>query len=107
MEQEAESVVVEVAEAVADSFDLLDHQVGAFGGGVGEAGGVVGEDLGLPGPNGLSQAGELVDVGLVAVAVEPIEPASGQFGRGGSVGLAKQFFGQIRGSDLAGGITDA
>ena len=70
MEQEAESVVVEVAEAVADSFDLFDHQVGAFGGGVGEPGGVVGEDLGLPGPDGFGEAGELVDVGLVAVAVE-------------------------------------
>ncbi len=48
MEQESESIVVEVAEAVADSFDLFDQQVGAFGGGVGESGVVVVEDLGFP-----------------------------------------------------------
>ena len=46
MEQEPGSVVVEDAEAVYDSFDLLDQQVGAFGGGVGEPVGALINDSG-------------------------------------------------------------
>ena len=106
MKQEPEPVVVEVTESAANSFDLFDHQVGAFGGGVGEPGGVVGEDLVVPGPDGFGEAGELVDVGLVAVAVEPGQSPLGRLDRAGGVGLAKEFFGQIRGADFASGITE-
>jgi hypothetical protein len=44
VQEESEPVVVEVTEAVPDSFDLLDQQVHRFGGSVGDAVGVeVGE----------------------------------------------------------------
>jgi hypothetical protein len=39
-QQEPKSIVVEVPEPEAEALDVLDHQVGALGGGVGEPGGV-------------------------------------------------------------------
>ena len=45
MKQQAQPVVAEVAEAMADPLDLLDEQVHGLGGAVGAAaGGVEGED---------------------------------------------------------------
>ena len=53
VEQDAEAVVVEGAEAVAASLDLLDAQVQALGGAVAGAGVVVGQDLAPPRLEGL------------------------------------------------------
>ena len=40
MEEEAEPVVLEVAESVADALDFFDQQVGRFSGSIGNAAGV-------------------------------------------------------------------
>jgi hypothetical protein len=45
-QQEAEPIVVEVPEAEAEPLDVLDDQVGAFGGGVGEPGVMPAQDRG-------------------------------------------------------------
>jgi hypothetical protein len=85
VQQEAESVVGEVAVPVSDPLDLLDQPVDGFGGSVGDAVGVeVGEQLVAPGVDGAGQPdqfGYLVfgDVG------EPAQQPS--FGAG-SVGFA-------------------
>ena len=65
MEKEAQPVVLEVAETVTDSLDLLHEQVHGFGGAVGESGGVPGEDLGLPSADG---AGEALELGNLEVS---------------------------------------
>src|SRR5215212_1741330 len=59
MEEYAEPVVVEGAEAVAAAFHLLHAQVQPFGRPVGGAGVVVGEDLGAPRGERLAQGAEL------------------------------------------------
>jgi hypothetical protein len=79
-QQEAQSVVLEVAEPEAEALDVLDDEVRAFGGGVGEPGGVPAEDLGLPSADGLGEVGELDDVGRGAVRVERVEAAAGPAG---------------------------
>jgi hypothetical protein len=48
VKQDAESVVLEVPEAVAAALDLFHEQVEGFGRSVAGAGFVVGEDLGPP-----------------------------------------------------------
>ena len=60
VEEDAEPIVVEVAEPVAASFDLFDGQVQSFGGAVGSAGAVVVEDLGLPFGEGPSEASDFL-----------------------------------------------
>ena len=57
VQQEAEPVVVEVAVAVPDPFDLLDQGVDRFGGSVGDAAGVeVGQQYLPPGVDGAGQS---------------------------------------------------
>ncbi len=56
VEQDAEPVVLEGAEAVAAALDLLHAEVEALGGAVAGAGDVVGEDLGPPGRRGSCRA---------------------------------------------------
>ena len=77
MQQQAQPVVVEVAEAVADSLHLLHQQVDRLGGAVGEPGGMPGQDLWLPAPYGAVQMGELMHVGAAAVVVEALEAPAG------------------------------
>ena len=80
MQQEAEPVVVEVAESVSDSLDLLDEQVDRFGGAVGHAAGVeVGQQFWVPGVDGAGQPGEFGDVGVGAVGQPPIQVLLGAF----------------------------
>jgi hypothetical protein len=57
VEDEPNSVVVEVAESLAGPFDLLDQQVGRFSGSVGDAAGVeVGQQYLPPGVDGAGQS---------------------------------------------------
>ena len=73
VEQEAEPVVVEVAESVSDSFDLLG-QLDRFGRAVGDAGCVeVGQQLGPPGVDGAGRSGQFWDVGAGAIVQPPAE----------------------------------
>ena len=78
MQQQAEPVVVEIAESVTDALDFFDQQVGRFGGSVGDTAGVeVGQQFGTPGIEGTSQAGELGDVSVGAVGQPPVEQPVG------------------------------
>lgn len=77
VEGEPESVVVEVAEPVADALDLLDEKLHGFGRPVREPGVVVGEDLVPPGGDGASESGQLGHLRFGAALVEPGEPAAG------------------------------
>ena len=107
VQQEVQSVVVEVAESVADAFDLLDQQVDALGGSVGEtAGGVEREDLGFPGEDGLGEPDELGDLGVGDEVVERDETAAGVREIGCGVDLPAHLLGHPRGADLAVAITD-
>ena len=65
-QQESESIVLEVAEPEPETLDVLDHEVGAFGGGVGQPGAVPTQDRGLPAGDGPSKPFELGDVARVA-----------------------------------------
>ena len=85
VEQEPESVVVEVAEPVADAFDLFDEQVHGLRRPVRQAGVVVGEHLVVPGGDGLGEPGQFGDVGLGAPVVEGGDPAAGMRGIDGGV----------------------
>src|ERR671910_1738800 len=87
-EQEAESIVLEVAEPEPEPLDVLDDQVGAFGGGVGEPGAVPAQDRGLPAGDGSAESLELGHVAAGAVVVEPGEAPAGVERVGGGVGLA-------------------
>ena len=63
MEEKSESVVGEVAEAVADAFDLFDEGVGRFGRPVGHSCGVeVGEQLVAPAVEGAGQPHQFGDL---------------------------------------------
>src|ERR687897_3547307 len=86
-EQEPEPIVLEVPEAEPEPLDVLDHEVGAFGGGVGEPGAMPAQDRDLPPGDGAGQPFELGDVAVGAVAVESGGgPAGGRgAGRGGGV----------------------
>lgn len=73
MQQQAQPVVLEVAEAVTDSLDLLDQQVHRLGRAVGHPAGVeVGEQLIPPGVDGAGQAAQLGDLGIGATD-EPVQ----------------------------------
>ena len=66
--QQAQPVVVEVAEAVSDALYLLDQEVDRFGGSVGDPVGVeVGQQLAAPGVGGAGQPFELGDTGVGAL----------------------------------------
>jgi hypothetical protein len=74
VQQQPQPVIVEVTEALADPLHLLDQQVDGLGGPVGAAiGGMPSKDLGLPGPYGVSQAGQLSDLDAINPAVEAIQ----------------------------------
>jgi hypothetical protein len=70
VQQQPQSVIVEIAEAVPDPLHLLDEQVDGLGGSIGAAvGGMPSEDLGLPDPYGASQTGQLGDLDAISRAV--------------------------------------
>jgi hypothetical protein len=72
VQEKAEPVVVDVAEAVPDPFDLLDQQVDRLCGPVGRAVGVeVGQQLRVPGVDGAGQAGKFGDACVGAVDQPP------------------------------------
>ena len=78
VQQEPQSVVVQVAESVAGAFHLFDQQVGGFGRSVGHTAGVeVGQQLGAPGVDGAGQAVQFGDVGVGAVGQPPVQPLLG------------------------------
>ena len=89
VEQEPEAVVLEVAEAVADPFDLFDQQVHGFGWSVGQAGAVPAQDLGFPAAHRRGEAAELDDVGCAAMGVEALEPPASPPLRSRGVDLAE------------------
>jgi hypothetical protein len=63
---------------VPDRLDLSDEQVHGLGGPVGTVmGGVKGEELGLPGPHGASQPGQLGDLDTIAPVVEADQGGAG------------------------------
>ena len=70
------AVVVEVAESVAGAFGVLDDEVGAFDGAVGEAGEVPAEQFGFPVGDGGGESGDLGDVCVGGVLVELDEAAA-------------------------------
>jgi hypothetical protein len=81
VQQQPQSVVVEIAKAVPNALYLLDQQVHGFGRPVGAAaGGMEGKDLSLPGSYGAGQTRQLEDMHAVAPAVEAVQ-------RGPGVGL--------------------
>ena len=82
-EQEPEPVVVEVPEPEPEAFDVLDHEVGAFGGRVGEPGAVPAQDWDLPAADGAGEPLELGHVAGGAVVVEADEAPAGLEGVGG------------------------
>src|ERR687897_3364147 len=86
-EEEPESIVVEVPEPEAEALDVLDDQVGALGGGVGEPGAVPAQDRGFPAGDGAAEPFELGHFAAGAVLVEGDEPAAGLEGVGGEVGV--------------------
>ena len=105
VEEDAESVVVEIAEPVAASFDLFDGQVQSFGGAVGGAGAVVVEDLGLPSVEGPPKAFDLwypvvsaSDDGLVQQQTRVVWVVS-------EVDISYRFFGEPRAHHVTFGIT--
>ena len=89
-EQESEAIVVEVAEPEAEPLDVLDDEVGALGGGVGQPGAMPAQDRGLPAGDGPGEPFELGHAARVAVVVEHGEPAAGVEDVVGEVGLAQQ-----------------
>src|ERR687897_2909698 len=83
-EKEPESIVVEVPEPEAEAFDVLDDQVGAFGGGVGEPGVVPAQDRWLPAGDGAGESFKLGNLAPSAVVVEGDEPPAGLDGVAGA-----------------------
>src|SRR5918994_5206666 len=82
-EEEPESIVVEVPEPEAEALDVLDDQVGAFGGGVGEPGAVPAQDRWLPAGDGAGESFKLGNLAPSAVVVEGDEPPAGLVGVAG------------------------
>src|SRR5215216_4536535 len=102
MQQQPQPVIGEVAEAVADPLHLLDEQVDRLGGPIGAAGGQVpGQDLGLPGPHGAGQTGQLEELDAVAPAVEAVQRDAGARQITGGVDRTQQFLALPGGRDLA------
>ncbi len=64
MEEHADAVMLEAAEAVTAALELLDAEVQAFGRSVAGAGVVAGEDLGSPAPEGLAERDAGQPVGI-------------------------------------------
>jgi hypothetical protein len=89
-QQEPEPIVLEVAEPEAEPLDVLDDQVGALGGGVGEPGVVPAQDWCLPAGDGAGEAFELGHPAGVAVVVEGDHPSAGLEDVAGEVGVAQQ-----------------
>ena len=105
MEQEPQPIVLEVLEAVTDPPDLLGDQVLGFGGTVGDPDHVVAEDLGLPGRDGLGEAGDLWNLGLGGELIKLDELPAGQAVVLGRVHLAHELLGQDGHADFPVGIT--
>src|SRR4029450_10824595 len=100
-QQEPESIVVEVAKAEPEPLDVLDDQVGAFGGGVGQPGAMPAQDRRLPPGDGAGEPVGLVHVARVAVVVEGGEPPAGLEHVVGAECLAQQVFCSMSGGGLA------
>jgi hypothetical protein len=91
VKQQAQSVVGEVAEAMADALDLLDEQVHGLGRAVGAAaGGVEGQDFGLPRPDGTGKTRQLHHSDAVRPAVEALQRGLGMGQVAGGVDSAQQ-----------------
>ena len=90
-QEEAEPIVLEVAEPEAEALDVLNHQVGALGCGVGEAGAVPAQDGDFPAGDAAGEAFSLGHVAVVAVVMEGDERAAGVERVVGEVGLAQEF----------------
>src|ERR671918_1546762 len=103
-QEEPDPIVVEVPEPEAEALDVLDDQVGALGGGVGESGAVPTQDRGFPAGDGAGEPFELGHLATSAVVVEDDEPPAGLEGVGGEVAVAQQLLGEVGGADLALGI---
>jgi hypothetical protein len=59
-EQDRESVMIKVSEAVGQPADLLDDQIDGFGAAIGDSAGIeVGEHLLAPGLEGTTESGDL------------------------------------------------
>src|SRR4029453_5470306 len=86
-----EAIVVEVPETEAEPLDVLDDQVGAFGGGVGQPRPVPGQGGGVPWGDGPGEPFELGHTTAGAVVVEHGEASAGVKDVVGEVGLAQQF----------------
>ncbi len=97
-------MVVEVPEPEPEALDVLDDQVGAFGGGVGEPGAVPAKDGDLPAGDGAGEPFELGHLAAGAVVVEDDEASAGLGGVGGEVGVAQQFLGEVGRADFAFGV---
>jgi hypothetical protein len=69
--------------------DVLDGQVGAFGGGVGEPGVVPAQDRCLPAGDGAGQAVELGTLDGLEVVIKGDEPAAGLKGVAGEIGVPR------------------
>src|SRR5690606_30133113 len=103
-EQEAEPVVVEVAEPEPEALDVLDHEVRALGRCVREPGAVPAQDRCLPAADRLREPGQLGHVAVGAVLVERHEsPAAVEHVRGGEA-LAQELLGEIGGAHFAVGV---
>src|SRR5918995_3357812 len=89
-QQEPESIVLEVPEAEPEALDVLDDQVRAFGGGVGEPGAVPAQDRDVPAGGGAGEPLEFGHVAAGAVVVEDDEPPTGLQGVAGEIGLSQQ-----------------
>jgi len=107
VQQQPEAVVVEVAEAVAGSLDLLDQQVHHLGRAVGDAAVVeVGEQLVAPGVDSHGEAVQLRDIGVGAMHPPPVQPPPSLVAGLGAVEQPQVLGGDPGGSDLSVDVAD-
>jgi len=78
VQEQAQPVVLVVAEAVSDALDFLDDQVDGLGRSVADAGVVeAGDQFIPPGVEGAGQAGQLGDTGVGAMGQQAVEQLLG------------------------------
>jgi hypothetical protein len=106
VQQHAESVVLEAAEAVPAAFDLVHAQVQPLGQPVGGAAAVVLEDLGPPRGQGAAEGADLLDVVLRTAGDGLVHQQRGLVGILGEVDVPHRFLGQSGAEDLVVGIAD-
>ena len=89
-QEQSKPIVLEVTEPEPEPLDVLDDEVGAFGGGVGQPGAMPAQDRCLPTGDGPGESFELGHVARRAVVVEHGQAAAGVEDMVGEVGLAQQ-----------------